>query len=850
MAKLSKRQKFLRESRSSNSNSWGFSESQLDQLESMYGKGIKQFYEIEKASPQQLSSKRKNFLSMTGKLSDYLSVRLNREALTGYEAYIESKELVKKIVGSVLDPCNLDIVIAMTIAHGGASWDPGGPGSQATYAWRWSRQVAWANAVINDLTPLMNSNNAQVGICAWSGHPHPHPNDPLYPNTTPNPKFPYHYDPIQFSTTSGKWLTTNPTELHAVVQMIDDDGYAGGTMNASTNEWPFPINGVQSIGGLQGSHEHLNKAQIDPANCSLGDRTGQVGFKRIVIMCTVGTQWHDDGFDAVAQAHQYRQTQDIYIHHLMAQWYHFSTAAGLPTWPLVDYQINAAPWTGSYQSNRLRWAPYAGNHLSPPTTGLYILPGAGGTGGAMNGGDVGAWVSPTLGPPAFGEFTSVTDYANSDNLSFVGPNYTIYGGGYLGKICPEESFDCSGAPNFICSDPGTGLGQYFSLLACQANCNPPSWDCDGQGNCYDPGTGNGQYSTLNDCERDCFPPLWYCTNTNQGCLQAPPNTNPASFASPNPYYSLADCENNCMIKRWTCVGRQFAPLNCVMSLHPANAVPSGPGIYSSLGACNANCNQTTWNCTLTGCIDPGDQSGQYFHLNECEDECTVYQCQNLASQGPSTGSIPGCVPFQGGQATLNAGLSAGQLWYNNIWDCLANCYNPSWNCEFDPGQVQQLPTWNCVDPLDGSGSFSLLVDCQNNCGPDPIPGPGYNCDPDLGCIPHTGVGTGQFPTLADCQANCDPGIGIVTPSWDCNPNYPYNCYDPGTGLGQYSTLAACQTACIEPSWDCVNGSCINPGTGLGQYPTWGLCQAACSSPTPPPTGMGTPPPREPSDTGY
>ena len=161
--------------------------------------------QITPQSPQQLSSKRKNFLSMTGKLSDYSSARLNREALTGYEAYIESKELVKKIVGSVLDPCNLDIVIAMTIAHGGASWDPGGPGSQATYAWRWSRQVAWANAVINDLTPLMNSNNAQVGICAWSGHPHPHPNDPLYPNTTPNPKFPYHYDPIQFSTTSGKW---------------------------------------------------------------------------------------------------------------------------------------------------------------------------------------------------------------------------------------------------------------------------------------------------------------------------------------------------------------------------------------------------------------------------------------------------------------------------------------------------------------------------------------------------------------------------------------------------------------------------------------------------------------------
>ena len=39
-------------------------------------------------------------------------------------------------------------------------------------------------------------------------------------------------------------------------------------------------------------------------------------------------------------------------------------------------------------------------------------------------------------------------------------------------------------------DPGTGLGQYSSLAACQAVCGTPtpSWDCGAQG-CYDPGTG-------------------------------------------------------------------------------------------------------------------------------------------------------------------------------------------------------------------------------------------------------------------------------------------------------------------------------------------------------------------------
>jgi hypothetical protein len=56
--------------------------------------------------------------------------------------------------------------------------------------------------------------------------------------------------------------------------------------------------------------------------------------------------------------------------------------------------------------------------------------------------------------------------------------------------------------------------------------------------------------------------------------------------------------------------------------------------------------------------------------------------------------------------------------------------------------------------LDGSGSFSSLAACQNNCGPDPIPGLGYDCESGFGCYPHAGAGTGQYPTLAACQAAC------------------------------------------------------------------------------------------------
>lgn len=71
--------------------------------------------------------------------------------------------------------------------------------------------------------------------------------------------------------------------------------------------------------------------------------------------------------------------------------------------------------------------------------------------------------------------------------------------------CYAVSFDCDPTTG-LCSDPGTGLGQYTSLAACQAACKPPvSFDCVNNA-CVDPGTGNGQYATLAACQAVCNPP--------------------------------------------------------------------------------------------------------------------------------------------------------------------------------------------------------------------------------------------------------------------------------------------------------------------------------------------------------
>jgi|GEM_PF-2398343 len=110
---------------------------------------------------------------------------------------------------------------------------------------------------------------------------------------------------------------------------------------------------------------------------------------------------------------------------------------------------------------------------------------------------------------------------------------------FIGNGFPA-SWDCD--PVNGCYDPGTGNGQYVSLVDCQAVCGSPtpSWDCpvNMPGGCYDPGTGNGQYVSLVDCQAVCGTPTpsWDCDPVN-GCYD--PGTGIGQ------YVSLVDCQANC-----------------------------------------------------------------------------------------------------------------------------------------------------------------------------------------------------------------------------------------------------------------------------------------------------------------
>jgi len=152
-------------------------------------------------------------------------------------------------------------------------------------------------------------------------------------------------------------------------------------------------------------------------------------------------------------------------------------------------------------------------------------------------------------------------------------------------------------------------------------------------------------------------------------------------------------------------------------------------------------------------------------------------------------------------------------------------------------------TWDCgpagcFDPGTGLGQYTTLGSCLSNCG---------NVTDSFACMVGTSPGIttcvgpgiytmGQanimavYSTMAACIAD---SCNVMPPpaSWDCAPNTPAGCYDPGTGAGQYTTLAACQAVCgtPTPSWECGLAGCYDPGTGQGQYTTLAACQANCGS---------------------
>ena len=164
------------------------------------------------------------------------------------------------------------------------------------------------------------------------------------------------------------------------------------------------------------------------------------------------------------------------------------------------------------------------------------------------------------------------------------------------------------------------------------------------------------------------------------------------------------------------------------------------------------------------CLPPQQISGTYNTLFVCEQQCTLYECVPTSIPTPGLPTQQQCVTHVGPLSLPYHYYNLPPNYYPGLALCQAGCQDipvipiDTWDCVFDPGQVQQLPSYNCI---------------QNYIGPLPV--------------------LGQYTSLLACQDNCGDRRQPPKESYDCDDSY--NCYDPGTGLGQYPTLAACQAIC-------------------------------------------------------
>ena len=239
-------------------------------------------------------------------------------------------------------------------------------------------------------------------------------------------------------------------------------------------------------------------------------------------------------------------------------------------------------------------------------------------------------------------------------------------------------------------------------------------------------------------------------------------------------------------------------------------------------------NQTeSYNCTPDGCVDPGDGSGQYCCLSDCEpicDLCDTYDTWPASDPngGPNQNSwCEWCVDYaNNGFTNFNA---TGATWGPDpdvSCDCCTPTPTPSWCITINP----QAAYYECSDPGDGSGQYSSLADCEAvanssiiitldqlcQCNTysswptsDPNGGPNQNswCEwcidyqnPNSFYYPNfnpNGVNWGDPDVMCDC---CPPPPA----TWSCKLNTTtngYECTDPGDGSGTYTSLVDCQDWC-------------------------------------------------------
>jgi hypothetical protein len=107
---------------------------------------------------------------------------------------------------------------------------------------------------------------------------------------------------------------------------------------------------------------------------------------------------------------------------------------------------------------------------------------------------------------------------------------------------------------------------------------------------------------------------------------------------------------------------------------------------------------------------------------------------------------------------------------------------------------------------------------------------GNNVENSWNCVNEACVdpldGSGEYGSLNDCEANCTV---VIEDSWNCVNDA---CVDPLDGSGEYGSLNDCEANCsvvIEDSWNCLNDACVDPLDGSGEYGSLNDCEQECQN---------------------
>ncbi len=304
--------------------------------------------------------------------------------------------------------------------------------------------------------------------------------------------------------------------------------------------------------------------------------------------------------------------------------------------------------------------------------------------------------------------------------------------------------------------------------------------------CYDPGDGSGQW------DDKCT-----CVNTSMCCG----NGLDYFFTCKNILPPAGTLVYGCMddgvtTDPWMVRNRPIGWTGPATNYDPSAHVDNCTCEYISTPPVSFACVLTTMGGT---CFDPGDGSGPYTTLTDCQSNCQQAPTWNCGPTPSSSYTQVGC---------FDPGFGIGT--YTSLTDCQNNCSqaNVSYDCH----------NGVCIDPGTGNGQYATFFQCHNSCVAE-----SWDCN--FGWCSDPGNGTGQYSSLTACQTACDP-----LQTFDCNlvgtpGNVTPTCMPAMNGGGQYASLADCNLQCgsISTTYDCINGVCIDQGMGFGQYHSMTAC---------------------------